>query len=247
MLNHDENLNTAIRYAAQLVVREDFLNSYQTAQLQKDTAPVEAIGGILSKIGAVTGDKDLMESELVMRRNILANAKRLEVTPEKWAIDFQTIAKRPKALQLFERALVIARTGIAKAPADLRDTLPDKPDFPPECSAAYRRAREHLVTNPQSPRWLALLLFTLGRAIGTNTRSSFSADEWHEGTFFWFELERAWLEGDGALVGRLLVSADPKFFSNMIASNLGMSLPTRLAETAVMAPQWALFHPPWEG
>lgn len=130
MLNHDENLNTAIRYAAQLVVREDFLNSYQTAQLQKDTAPVEAIGGILSKIGAVTGDKDLMESELVMRRNILANAKRLEVTPEKWAIDFQTIAKRPKALQLFERALVIARTGIAKARPTCATPCPTSQTFP---------------------------------------------------------------------------------------------------------------------
>ncbi len=238
-------LQLAILYAAQVVVAKDFMATYQTAQLQADTGGVKNLSSVISKIGAAIGDKDLMTSELDIRRNMHTVEKMLNVTPEQWANDIQSIGQKQKAIDLLERAITIARPKLAAAPAELRDTLPEKPEFPAECSAAYRRTREHLISNPQSPRWLALLLFTLARAIGSNTRAAFASHEWHDGTFFWFDIERAWLQGDGVLVGKLLLDADKKFFSNQIASNLGADMPRRLAESASIVPNWSLFQPPW--
>jgi hypothetical protein len=221
------------------------MGNYQIAQMQKHNDGVKNLSSALSKIGAAIADKDLMASDLTIRRNMQHVEKWLNVTPEQWAKGFEQIRQKPKAIQLLDQAIILARPGLAAAAPELSDTLPDKPAFPAECSAAYRRTREHLISNPQSPRWLALLLFTLARAIGGNARAAFSSNEWNEGTLFWFDMERAWLEGDGASVGRLLLQADKKFFSNKVAANLGIDMPRRLAESASIAPGWSLFRPPW--
>lgn len=238
-------LHAAIMHAAQIVVAKDFMGTYQSAQMQVDNSGVKNLSSAISKIGTAIGDKNLMSSELDIRRNMQAMEGLLNVAPDQWAKDFQAISKKRKAIELFERAIDTARPKLAAASAELSDTHPDKPAFPAECSAAYRRTREHLIANPQSPRWLALLLFTLARAIGSNTRSAFASHEWHDGTFFWFDIERAWLQGDGVLVGKLLLDADKLYFSNQVAGNLGSDMPRRLAESAAIAPGWSLFNPPW--
>lgn len=238
-------LAAGIDQAAQIVVSKGFLSTYQTMQMQKHKDDVKSLSGIMSQLGAALGDKDLMGSELQIRRNMQAVDEMLTVTPEQWAQGFQSISRKRKALELFESAIAIARPRLAASPAELRDTLPDKPDFPAECSAAYRRTREHLIAHPDSPRWLALLLFTLARSIGSNTRAAFNADQWNDGTMFWFHLEQAWLQAEGVQVGRLLLDADKKFFSNKVAANLGTDMPQRLAETSSIAPSWSMFHPPW--
>lgn len=241
-----DRVGAAIFCAAEIVVDKGFMGNYQTSALvQKNDPGVNALGTVMSQIGAVLGEPELMSAQLEIRRNMQAAQKLLETNPAQWAESFQSIKRKPKALQLFERALNIARSELACAPAELRDTRPDKPDFGPEREAAYRRARDHLNSNPQSPRWLALLLFTLARAIGGNARASFSANEWHDGSFFWFDVERAWLAGNGNLVANLLLDADKKFFAKNIASNLGLDMPRRLAEAASFAPDWSLFKPPW--
>lgn len=222
------------------------MGNYQTSVLvQKNDPEVQAMASVMSKLGAALGEPELMSAQLDIRRNMQAAQKLLETNPTQWAESFQSIKRKPKALQLFERALNIARPELASAPAELRDTLPDKPDFGPDSEAAYRRARDHLNANPQSPRWLALLLFTLARAIGGNARASYSANEWHDGSFFWFDVERAWLAGNGSRVANLLLEADKTFFSKNIASKLGLEMPRRLAEAASIAPDWSLFKPPW--
>jgi hypothetical protein len=244
-IENSDRLHTAILHAAHIVVDKGFMGSYQIAQMQRNNDGVKNLSSAISKIGMGIDDKELMASELTIRRNMQNMEERLNVTPEQWAKDFQWIGQKRKAIELLEQAVNIARPVLAAAAEDLSDTLPDKPDFPAESSAAYRRTREHLIANPRSPRWLALLLFTLARAIGSNTRAGFASNEWHEGTLFWFAMERAWLEGDGASVGKLLLEGDKKFFKNRVAVNLGTDMPRKLAEAASIAPSWSLFHPPW--
>lgn len=244
-IENPNRLQAAICQAAQIVVDKGFIGSYQAAQMQAHNDGVKDLSRALSKIGMGIDDNELMGAEFTIRRNMQNMGERLHVTPEQWAKDFQRIGQKRKAIELMEKAVNIAQPALAAAAAELSNTLPDKPSFPSECSAAYRRAREHLIANPRSPRWLALMLFTLARAIGSNTRAGFSSNEWHEGTFFWFAMERAWLEGDGASVGKLLLEADKKFFKNKVAVNLGADMPRRLAEAASIAPAWSLFHPPW--
>lgn len=222
------------------------MENYQTwALVRNNESEVTALSSVMSQLGAALGEPELMSAQLDVRRNRQAAQKLLETSPAQWAQSFQSIQRKSKALQLFERALSIARPGLASAPAELSDTLRDKVDFGAESKAAYRRARDHLLSNPQSPRWLALLLFTLARAIGSNARASFAANEWHDGSLFWFNIERAWLAGNGNQVANLLLDADKKFFGKSIASNLGSDMPRRLAEAADMAPEWSLFQPPW--
>lgn len=246
MNNQQDRVGAAIFCAAEIVVANGFMENYQTSALvQKNDPEVKALGAVVSQLGAALGEPELMSAQLDIRRNMQEAQKLLETTPAQWAKNFQSIKRKPKALQLFERALDIARPELASAPAELRDTHPDKPDFGPEREAAYRRARDHLNSNPQSPRWLALLLFTLARAIGGNARENFSANEWHSGSFFWFDVERAWLAGNGNRVANLLLDADKQFFAKSIASNLGLAMPRCLAEAASIAPDWSLFHPPW--
>ena len=241
-----DQLRLAIPCAAELVVSTGFIASYQTANLvQKNVSGVTALSRAMSEIGKVIGDKDLMTTELDVRRNMKGVQKLLSVDPSQWTQSFQRIEREKKAIELFERAINIARPLLATSSAELRDTHPDKPDFGAERSAGYRRIREHLISHPESPRWIALLLFALARAIGSNTRAGFASNEWHDGTFFWFDLERAWLAGNGVQVGKLLLAGDKKLFSNKIAQNLGTDMPRRLAEAAVNAPGWSLFHPPW--
>lgn len=241
-----DGLRSAISCAAEIVVSQDFMRNYQTSALvQSDVGSVKALSRTISEIGKAIGDKEMMTAELDVHRNMQGAQKLLSVVPAKWAQDFQSIEREKKVIELFERAINIARPGLAAAAVELRDTLPDKPDFGVDCSASYRRAREHLMSHPQSPRWMALLLFTLARAIGSNARAGFAAHEWGDNTLFWFDIERAWLAGNGVKVAHLLLDADKKFFSKNIAINLGTDMPRRLAEAASIAPGWSLFHPPW--
>jgi len=124
------------------------MGNYQTSVLvQKNDPEVQAMASVMSKLGAALGEPELMSAQLDIRRNMQAAQKLLETNPTQWAESFQSIKRKPKALQLFERALNIARPELASAPAELRDTLPDKPDFGPDSEAAYRRARDHLNAN----------------------------------------------------------------------------------------------------
>lgn len=243
---HSERLHAAIACAAQLVVHPSFLETYQTSRLlQSNKEGVKALGSLMSKIGAATGDQALMTSELEIRRNMQAVDEMMNITPEMWAEAFQSITTEMKAVALLEDAIALARRLLPASPPELRDTLPNTPDFPADCCAAYRRTREHLLSSPVSPRWMALALFTLGRAIGSNTRAGYDADQWNDGTFFWLDLEKAWLGGDGARTGQLLIKGNAQFFNNRVAHNLGSAMPTRLAESASIAPAWSLFQPPW--
>jgi hypothetical protein len=244
-LNDSELIHAAIACAAQLVVHPSFLETYQTAHLQRTREGVKSISSLMSAIGSAIGNRELMSSELDIRRNMQAVDEMLNVTPAVWAQAFQSITTKPNGLRLLNDAVMVAQRALPAYPSELRDTLPHKPDFPDECCAAYRRTREHLLASPRSPRWLALALFALGRVIGSSTRAGYHADQWNEGTFFWFDLERAWLQGDGARPAQLLVQGNKKFFRNKVADNLGSDMPRRLAESASIAPGWSLFHPPW--
>lgn len=169
-------MSQAIDHASRLVVAKDFLATYLTVQMQTNIADIKKMSSILSKVGAAIGETALMSAKLQIRHNIQASSKLLAVTPDQWAKSFKSISQNRKSIDLFERAIAIAQPRLAACPAELSDTLPDKPDFPSECSAAYHRTREHLLAHPQSSRWPALLLFTLGRTIGSNTRLAFSSD-----------------------------------------------------------------------
>lgn len=238
-------LQEGIKFASTLVVSPSFIQTYKIAEIYATKDDVKNLTSVISQVGSAIGNEDLMAADLDIRRNMQSVGEELQITPERWAESFQSVARKRKAIELFERAINLAQPLLAKSPTELRDTLPDKPDFPSECSAAYRRTREHLLANPQSTRWLGLLLFTLARAIGTNSRSAYASNTWDDSTFFWLQLEQVWLQANGALVGKMLLDADDKFFAHRIAMNLASSMPTRLAESASIAPEWSLFHPPW--
>lgn len=248
VVDSSTRLHSAIHLAAEVVMAKWFVDTYQTAQMLPMHDGVKSLSSAFSQIGAAIGDKDLIGSELMARRNMQHVEKMLDVTPAQWEAGFQSIGRKRKTIELLDRACAIARPGLAAASADLSDLqlfVVGGREIPSECSAAYRRAREHLISTPHSPRWLALVLLALGCAIASNTRSSFASNEWHDGTFFWFRLESAWLQGDGKLVGKMLLDGDKQFFSNRIDANLGTSMAKRLAEAACLAPDWALFHSPW--
>lgn len=242
--NKETWIANGIAHASSLVVSPDFLQTYQTAQMLSDKSDVKQMSSLMAQLGAAIGNKDLMESELVIHKGMKASEKALQVTPEIWAHGMLALGDKRKTIELFERSISIAQKRMPSTPEELNDTLPDKPNFPSECSSAYRRGRQHLLSTPDSPRWLALALFALGRAIGTNTRAAYNADEWNDVTFFWLGLERAWLEADGGLVGKMLVDMDKKAHGQ-IAIQMAASMPVRLAETASMVPGWSLFNPPW--
>lgn len=241
-----EWLRAGVVCAGQLVVHPEFLLTYQTAQMSTQDAGVKQVARAVSQIAGAAGVPEMMDAEMKIRRGMSESAKALEVTPAQWSDAFLSIGQQDYAMELFERAIDLARPALAAYPSELRDTLPDRPEFPPECSAAFRRTREHLLAHPQSPRWLALLLMTLARAIGSNARSGYASDTWHEGTLFWLNLERFWLLGDGAQVGALLKHGNRTLFSNGVAQNIGNDMPRRLAESSSLAPGWSLFQPPWD-
>lgn len=166
-------------------------------------------------------------------------------TPRQWAAGVGAITRSRRATKILQGSIDVARPLLAASPRDLRDTLPEAHSFSPASEAAYRRARDHLTANPDSPRWTTLLLFTLARVIGANATSTFNSSTWDELTIFWARLETAWLQGDGARIGVLLADADKKLFSGTVAQRLGADMPTRLAESSDMAPSWAFFYGPW--
>lgn len=101
-----DRVGAAIFCAAEIVVAKWFMGNYQTSELvQKNDPEVKALGSVMSQLGAALGEPELMSAQMDIRRNMQAAQKLLETNPAQWAESFQSIKRKPKALQLFERAL----------------------------------------------------------------------------------------------------------------------------------------------
>lgn len=84
------------------------------------------------------------------------------------------------------------------------------------------KARDFLLKNPDSSKWLSLIHFCMSRALSTTARNSFDSNEWSESSMFSMQLDRSFSMGECKVFGRLITKELPKYFSSdAIAIKLG--------------------------
>lgn len=95
--------------------------------------------------------------------------------------------------------------------------------------ATLQAAQDFLINNPDSSKWLTLILFAHSRAISVTASSAFASNEWSEYSLLIMQLEGAFVRGDGPTLISILAHDMKKFsadFSEVVARNSPIALAT---------------------
>lgn len=228
----------ALQMAADLVLAPSVLEQFQSQRLFNSLEKVKESQAALDAVRAIN---PAMGTELPaggVEAMTLA-----PVTPEVWAAGMKAAFANEKFSEMLNASIVLAHRSFWGSNPDeaLKGLLGSEVQgfhtVAPVLAPAYRR----LTASETDPGWIALALFSIGRMIAVTGRREYESNQWTEASLLLFDVERAWLQGEGKALASLLVRYDAMAFRGKLAELLGPRMLHGLAEAAANIPEARLF------
>jgi len=215
----DSRVIAAVRMSGEIIRRDSVLCTFPTISIQSQFSEIKNLNDNLSNVAQILGFADIAKTLSGMPRMVEGSVRKQQnLTAEKWSENFKDAFYNKMFLKMLEETIAIAHRDFWKQkPLDALqfdgNNLPANTVY----GRAITNAHKRLVQSPKDPRWITLAVFCFARVVAVNTKAGFDSTEWNSFTFAWFDIEKAFLNGNGKRFATMVLSMNRDYFGGEVA------------------------------